>query len=54
MEEGNVTQLPWWLIILLLGLVRLQVFQFAVKLAKLFERKCKLVGCLDFMAYERL
>ena len=39
--DMSVTQLPRWLIILLPGLVRSRVFQLAVKLAKIFERKWK-------------
>ena len=40
---GNtfVTQLPWWVIILLSGLVRPWFLQLAVKLAKICEKKCK-------------
>ena len=40
-SEGYVAQLPWWLIILLPGLVRPRAFQLAVNLAKIFERKYK-------------
>ena len=35
----DMTQLPWWWINLVSGLVRPQVFQLAVKLAEIFERK---------------
>ena len=39
-----MTQLPWWLIVLIIlfsGLVGPRVFQFAVKFAKIFEQKYK-------------
>ena len=39
-----ITQLPWWLIILIIllsGLFGPRVFQLAVKFAKMFERKYK-------------
>ena len=41
MEGRYITQLPWWLIISLNGFVRLRIFQVAVKLAEIFERKYK-------------
>ena len=37
LPQDLVAQLPWWLIILFHGLVWLWVFQFAVKLAKIFK-----------------
>ena len=39
---SDITQLLWWLIVLSLlsGLVRLRVFQLAVKLGEISERKC--------------
>ena len=39
--SSYITQLPWWLIILSSGLVGSRVFQLALKLAKIFEQKCK-------------
>ena len=41
----SITQLPWWLIVLIIslsGLVGPRVFLLTVKLAKIFERKWKL------------